>query len=577
MMKKLLVLAVSVLMIWPAAYAQRNCSSMEHLNHLLEQDPELHHKMEAHEHRIQNILDAKKKGQLANGLSASTTVTIPVVVHVVYNNSTENISTAQINSQIDVLNEDFSATNGDIGSVPSLFSSRVGDANIQFALATTDPNGNPTSGITRTSTTRTSFSTTGNQVKFNSSGGKDAWPTDDYLNIWVCDISGGILGYAQFPNSGSAATDGVVTDFAYFGTIGTATAPFNLGRTTTHEVGHWLNLRHIWGDTGCGGDDFVSDTPLAGNPNYGCPSFGANSCSGGDPDMWMNYMDYVDDRCMYMFSQGQVDRMRATFESGGGRESFNPTTGGGGPGPGPVTYCASRGNSTADEWIQRFRYAGIDNNSGNNGGYGDFTSISTNVSAGTGYVVTINPAWSGRTYREGYAIWIDTNQDGDFTDAGERIGATSNPITNASVSGTLTVPAGSTNGTTRMRVSMKYNATPTSCEVFTYGEVEDYTLNISNGIRQGRSISLGGDLGLEVYPNPTSSNATVRFEVVGQPADVVLSVTDVRGAEVASRTWNNVNGSIEYTLNSESLEQGVYLVAIESNGAKQVKRLMVTK
>jgi len=578
MLKKLLSVAICAFALWPAAHAQRNCGSMEHLNHLLEENPDLHKKMDAHEHRIQNILDAQKKGQLANGLSAATTVTIPVVVHVVYNNSTENISTAQINSQINVLNADFSASNGDISSVPSLFTSRIGDANIQFALATTDPSGNPTSGITRTPTTRTSFSTSGNPVKFNSTGGKDAWPTDQYLNIWVCDISGGILGYAQFPNSGSAATDGVVTDFAYFGTTGTATAPFNLGRTTTHEVGHWLNLRHIWGDTGCGGDDFVSDTPLAGSPNFGCPSFGANSCSGGDPDMWMNYMDYVDDRCMYMFSQGQVNRMRATFETGGGRESFNPTTVTPPPPPtGTPTYCASRGNSTADEWIQRFRYAGIDNNSGNNGGYADFTSISTNVSAGTGYTLTVNPGWSGRVFPEGYAIWIDRNQDGDFSDSGERIGATGSAITASSVSGTLTVPANSNNGTTRLRVSMKYNGVPTECEVFSFGEVEDYTLNISNGIRQARDISLGGDLGLEVYPNPTSSNATVRFEVAGEPADVVLSVTDVRGVQVASRTWSNVNGTIEYKLNSESLGQGVYLVAIESNGAKQVKRLMVTE
>ena len=135
-------------------------------------------------------------------------------------------------------------------------------------MATIDPNGAATNGITRTSTSVSAFGTN-DEMKFNSSGGKDAWPASDYLNMWVCDISGGILGYAQFPG-GNPATDGVVMDYQYFGTIGTATAPFDLGRTTTHEVGHWLNLRHIWGDGNCNADDFVSDTPTSDAANYGC-------------------------------------------------------------------------------------------------------------------------------------------------------------------------------------------------------------------------------------------------------------------------------------------------------------------
>ncbi|MCB0624470.1 MAG: zinc metalloprotease, partial [Saprospiraceae bacterium] len=174
---------------------------------------------------------------------------------------------------------------------------------------------------TRTSTSVTAFSANDN-MKFNSSGGKDAWPAGSYLNIWVCDLSGGLLGYAQFPG-GPASTDGVVIDYAYFGTIGTATPPFHLGRTATHEVGHWLNLRHIWGDGPCSVDDFVTDTPTSDAANYGCP-IGHVSCS--TTDMVQNYMDYTDDACMNLYTTGQKNRMRAVFDTGGARQSLLNST-----------------------------------------------------------------------------------------------------------------------------------------------------------------------------------------------------------------------------------------------------------
>ena len=154
---------------------------------------------------------------------SSTIITIPVVVHVVYSTSTENISTAQVQSQIDVLNEDFRRLNTDAINTPSAFQSLAADSEIEFCLATTDPNGNSTTGITRTSTSQSSFSTN-DGVKYSSSGGVDAWNTSEYMNIWVCDISGGILGYAQFPG-GSSSSDGIVCDYAYFGNTGTATYP----------------------------------------------------------------------------------------------------------------------------------------------------------------------------------------------------------------------------------------------------------------------------------------------------------------------------------------------------------------
>jgi len=190
----------------------------------------------------------------------------------------------------------------------------VADARLQFKLARKDPSGKATSGITRTRTTEASFSDD-DSVKSSSTGGADPWPADTYLNIWVCTLSDGLLGYAQFPG-GPRPTDGVVILNSAFGSAGTATAPFDLGRTATHEVGHWLNLRHIWGDTeDCTGSDLVSDTPNAAGPNFGKPEFPRVTCGNGpNGDMFMNYMDYVDDDSMLMFTPQQVVRMRAAID-----------------------------------------------------------------------------------------------------------------------------------------------------------------------------------------------------------------------------------------------------------------------
>ncbi len=255
---------------------------------------------------------------------ARGTVRIPVVVHVVWNTPAQNIADTQITSQIDVLNRDFRRLNPDAANVPAVWQGLVADSQIEFFLATQDPAGNPTNGITRTRTTAASF-VDDDRVKSSATGGVDAWPADRYLNIWVCQLGGGLLGYAQFPG-GPAATDGVVITHTGFGTSGTAAAPFNLGRTATHEIGHWLNLFHIWGDERPGEDpcsrsDMVDDTPNQGTENVGKPTFPKVSCGNGpNGDMFMNYMDYVDDDTMFMFTLGQLARMNACLE--GPRRSF---------------------------------------------------------------------------------------------------------------------------------------------------------------------------------------------------------------------------------------------------------------
>ncbi|MDC8756736.1 M43 family zinc metalloprotease [Janthinobacterium fluminis] len=287
----------------------RRCGTMDVHRRLLSTVPEYA--------RIRNGIENHARLYEAGARAAQRTgiTRIPTVVHVVWNNATQNISDQQINSQIDVLNRDFRRTNPDVNSTPPPFLPLASDSRVEFFLADTDQNGAPTSGIERRQTSVAAFNDN-DAVKSLGSGGLNAWPAERYLNIWVCQLSGGLLGYAQFPG-GPAATDGVVILHSAFGTNGTAAAPFDLGRTATHEIGHWLNLNHIWGDdgTGCNGTDNVADTPNQAGFNVGAPNFPHVTCGNGpNGDLFMNYMDYVDDRAMFMFTAGQVARMQACLD-----------------------------------------------------------------------------------------------------------------------------------------------------------------------------------------------------------------------------------------------------------------------
>ncbi len=286
---------------------RRQCASMQCFYRLCDEDPGFR----ARNARLEDVTSRR----IATGRMVERRVrVIPVVVHVVWNKTSENISMAQLRSQISVLNRDFRARNRDRSKVPDVWKPIVGDSKVEFELAKKDPAGKPTNGVVRVETDQTSFDSN-DSVKFRGSGGSNAWPASRYLNLWVCTLRGGLLGYAQFPG-GPKRTDGVVIRNTAFGTTGTAAAPFNKGRTATHEIGHFFNLRHIWGDThDCNGSDFVADTPTQKMPNEGKPNFPHISCSNGPQgDMFMNYMDYVDDAVMFMFSQGQVARMEVALE-----------------------------------------------------------------------------------------------------------------------------------------------------------------------------------------------------------------------------------------------------------------------
>nr|WP_294907618.1 zinc metalloprotease [uncultured Lacibacter sp.] len=286
----------------------RRCVSYEVLQAKLKEDPSLQRRMDEIEAFTARYINERS---VAGRLGTDGVMTIPVYVNVLYNTAAENVSDAQIQSQIAVLNEDFAAGNADYNLTSTYNNFKSGDIKIRFELM----------GTFRKQTNLTSWGTN-DAMKKTAQGGLNPTNPTTSLNLWVCNLSNSILGYAQFPG-GSSATDGVVIDNNAFGRGSFPLyADFNKGRTATHEVGHWLNLRHIWGDRRCG-DDLVGDTPGHDGANYGCPAPNTTSkCAGKPVEMTMNYMDYTNDACMYMFTLGQAARMQATYAVGGPRASL---------------------------------------------------------------------------------------------------------------------------------------------------------------------------------------------------------------------------------------------------------------
>jgi PKD repeat protein len=302
-------IVVAILLGGSVAFAQssQKCSSYEHLKETLDKNPGMQVQWNEMESRLQEI--ANNNQEYKQPSVQSVPRVIPVVFHVIHEGGAENISKAQILDQIRILNLDYSKMNADTVNTPAPFASVSANCNIEFRLAQKDPNGNCTDGIVRV------YSPLTNNADDNTKSVSD-WPSTKYLNVWVVKSIAGsgpgvILGYAQFPGMGNPNTDGVLIRHDCIGSIGTAQIgpfPFEMGRTATHEVGHWLGLRHIWGDANCG-NDFVNDTPKAQTSNSGCPSFPHNAfvCSGtgANGEMFCNYMDYSNGNCLNMFTAGQ--------------------------------------------------------------------------------------------------------------------------------------------------------------------------------------------------------------------------------------------------------------------------------
>lgn len=318
-MKSVIVIIITLLCTTVKMYAQRNCGTTHYWQEQLSLDPIMSERFKLIDNTASKII----KKETDNSITDERVITIPVVVHVLYNTVHHRISTAQVQSQIDALNRDFRKLNADTVNIPGAFAKYAADTKIKFELAKVNPEGYATTGIVYKETNVTNW-LQDDKMKFSSSGGNDAWNSKYYLNIWVCNLSKSLLGYSTFPG-GNLEKDGVVIRTDVFGTIGNGSSAYNKGRTTTHEVGHWLNLKHLWGDKDCG-DDGVDDTPQQKTYNTGCSSFPkisvetCNNTSTGE--MFMNYMDFSDDACITMFTYGQKERMRALFLENGARVSI---------------------------------------------------------------------------------------------------------------------------------------------------------------------------------------------------------------------------------------------------------------
>ena len=497
-MKRIFTFIALIVGLQTSLQAQRICGTNEYQQMLEQADPSIIN-------RRAEIEEFTRNFTVNNAGESRALVTIPVVVHVVYNTTAENISNSQIQSQITVLNQDFRKLNADAANIPSAFSGLAADANIEFCLATVDPNGNATSGILRVPTSATSFGTN-NTVKSSSTGGSNPWNAGKYLNLWVCDISGSILGYAQFPG-GSASTDGVVCDYQYFGTNGTATAPFNKGRTATHEVGHWLNLYHIWGDdgTGCTGSDLVTDTPNAAGPNYGCPAFPRVTCSNGpNGDLFMNYMDYTDDACMYMFSNAQSTRMQSLFATGGARSSILTSTGCGTPTP---VLCGAITGLTSASITQT-----------------GATISWAAVTGATGYVLQYKLASS--------TVWTTVNV---ATTSFAITGLTAGTAYNVQVQSVCSAGNGSFTALNFTTTSAASTCSDTYESNNTTGTAKTIAVNTNITARIGSST----DLDWFRFSN-TSAARNIRIDLTGLPADYDVRLYNPSGTQVAI----SQNGSI---------------------------------
>ncbi len=432
---------------------------------------------------LQQAIRATAKGERKGG----GTPTVPVVVHVVWNNASENVSDALIQEMLTILNEDYQALNSDYDEVRAAFLNDRGNPDIQFCLAQVDPNGAATTGITRTQTSQTWFDpdTETNDMK-SAPDGIAPWNTEEYLNIWICDISSGATGgfvtagYAYLPVGGMVGSDidGLVLDYDYG--IGGGS------RTSTHEIGHYFGLDHPWADGGCASDDGMDDTPTTDEPTYSCANTNLMNCS--QLTQYENFMDYAD--CEVMFTNDQAAYMNSILN--GARSGLLNNNACGTVITGPC-IPTSGGGTSEDDFIDGVELGSISNtNSGSNTGpsYNDYTSLfTTALQRNSSYTVTIT---SGDYTPDNYAVWIDYDQNDVFSTT-EKLGEFTNSTSGEAQNITFTVPGGAALGTTVMRVrGVFFNTGEPSpadpCYAYDYGETEDYGITITNSGGSGPCI-----------------------------------------------------------------------------------------
>lgn len=578
-MKKLLPALTGFFLLSFSSTAQVNlnekCGTMPSLEYRVQQDPNLLERMKNRRPVLRSSGEYDTTGH----------VVIPVVFHVVYNpsNPEQNIDDSLLVSQIEVLNKDYSYTHAGIGTTLPIFDSLTAHTGIQFVLATQDPMGNPTNGITRTSSTTSHFLTAlTNSVKADASGGKDPWPSDQYLNIWVCSMFPGLLGYATFPGD-DPDLDGVVLAYAYVGERpGAPTAPNNLGRTATHECGHWLAMRHVWGDGGCGIDDEVEDTPDSDAASNQDCQLTRNDCDDAGnlfwhgtnpPDMVQNFMDYSADGCMTLFTRGQINRMwhhlvelrPGLFTSNGaGTPAINGYV---------VTQNITCGNScdgtasvTVVEGTPPFRY--LWDNAG-----ADTTASVSDLCKGL-YTVRVIDADNDTMYISSFV-----KQHTVLTGSAEATGASCSSCTDGSIN------AEGMGGNPAYTYALD-GGTPQSSGTFTGLGTGSYVITITDSCGSAVNVTaVIDDVSsvsenelhslLSVYPNPAQNEVTIQLEkqVAGGLSRVVLM--DGLG-QVVKTIETNGNQFVKLSLND--LGYGLYFLSVHTgSGVKTTHKLLVIK
>ncbi|MFH0864895.1 MAG: M43 family zinc metalloprotease [Bacteroidota bacterium] len=484
-----------------------HCGTMPHLQWMMQQDPALQQKMEQEEKKFDDYIDA-----YSNELNNKTAYTIPVVVHVVYNGSSGYVSPARVTEQIDRTNSDWAGLS--THSMEPFPDSLKANSEITLCLATVNPGGNPTTGIDYKTTTVSNW-TYNNNVKYSSTGGADAWDVTKYLNIWVCNLGGGLCGYAQFPTSGINNTYGVVIHYQFFGITG-ASAPYNEGGTMSHELGHCFNLFHLFGDVTCTDGDGCPDTPT----EYGTQSVIGNcvidQCNDTCPGiMYMNFMSYSDDSTMANLTPDQGTRMQACISMYLMSVSNNSYTACGIANP-----CSAQFNLYPDTAMLHHYYA---------------------VNMATG-VPPLTYLWS----------WGDGTYD-----------TIAYPSHVYDTAGYYNIC---------LTISDFVGCSNTFCDSSYYIQKSGNTVITVNVIPLG-TVEIQEDHNNPVfiiYPNPAENNITVE-SIYSYPSENIFSIFDIQGKLMLHQILKKANTVIDIS----HLTQGLYFVKVESNRGIEIMKLVI--
>lgn len=598
-MKKITSVVLTALLAINSLYAQNSrghkCATSEYNKMQMQKNASF-----AAEFESVNRL-AREHADNGNFNKVNAVITIPVVFHVVYNTTAENISDSRLMDQLAALNRDYRLLNTDTANIPAAFKGLKADIEIEFCLANIAPDGSPTTGITRTQTSKAEFDYSTDDVKFNSTGGKDIWDRSKYMNVWVCDLGTALLGYAQFPG-GQASTDGVVLHYEYTGTTG-ASAPYNKGRTGTHEVGHWLGLIHTF-ESGCNGGttastcgssgDLVCDTPPTAdiNGNYGCPG-AMNTCTESPTDqndMTMNYMDYVDDACMYLFTAGQKTRIRSVLS--GSRASLASSTKckqltnylyNGFTSPLPGSGWSTNGPDTTRTW-KRVTTAGVgDNNSMKMDNFSnpDITgqvdhliAPSVTLTAGlTNASLNFDVAYSQYNSGSKDSLFVSYSTDNGNTWVYSSYKKGGAGLATTSITGSAFTPS----STQWRNDSLNINSLVGNNVIFRFTNksgwgnnvyLDNISVDALNGVKNEK-IRLYGD-GVLVYPNPANDVVYIR---IADKKEAQLTITNDMGQVV----YQSAEMKSNYEIATDKYSNGLYLIKVTTSEGTMVKKLSVSR